>query len=92
MLLVDGEPAGAGVIVVNDFGSRLDIEGEVVARPRGGLTAVRVPEAPQVRSLAAGLYHDGWAAARLRYSVWPGDVERRRVCARAFAPGRDGGA
>ncbi len=71
VLLVDGEPAAAGVIVVNDFGSRVDLEGSVVARPRGGLTAVRVPEAPQVRSLAEGLYFDGWAAPRLRYSVWP---------------------
>jgi Dolichyl-phosphate-mannose-protein mannosyltransferase len=71
VLLADGEPAGAGVIVVNDFGSRIDLEGDVVAGPRGGLRAVRVPEAPQVRSLAEGLYFDGWAAPRLRYSVWP---------------------
>ena len=58
-------------IVVNDFGSRIDLEGVVVARPRGGLTAVRVTDAPRVRSLAEGLYFDGWAAPRLRYSVWP---------------------
>jgi hypothetical protein len=71
VLLVDGEPARAGVIVVNDFGSRIDLEGAVVARPRGGLTALRVQAAPRVRSLAEGLYFDGWAAPRLRYSVWP---------------------
>jgi hypothetical protein len=72
VLLVDGEPARAGALVVNDYGSRIDLEGQVVARPRGGLTAMRVPAAPHVRSLAEGLYFDGWASPRLRYSVWPG--------------------
>jgi hypothetical protein len=72
VLLVDGEPMRAGALVVNDYGSRLGLEGEVVARPRGGLVAMRVPAAPRVRSLAEGLYFDGWAAPRLRYSVWPG--------------------
>jgi hypothetical protein len=75
VLLVDGEPARGGVVVVNSFGSRIELEGTVVARPRGGLTALRVPQAPRVRSLAEGLYFDGWAAPRLRYSVWPAATE-----------------
>jgi hypothetical protein len=80
VLLVDGDPAPAGALVVNDYGSRIDIEGEVVAHPRGGLVAMRVPAAPRVRSLAEGLYFDGWAATRLRYSVWPGaSVDGRYV-------------
>jgi hypothetical protein len=78
VLLVDGEPAPAGPLVVNDYGSRIDLEGQVVAHPGGGLTAMRVPAAPRVRSLAEGLYFDGWAAPRLRYSVWPGAAARGR--------------
>jgi len=70
--LVDGRPSGAGVLVVNDFGTAIDIEGSrVVARPRDGLTAYRMPAAPHVRSLATGIYFDRWAAAVVRYQVWP---------------------
>jgi hypothetical protein len=71
VLLVDGKPAPAGALVVNDYGSQVDLEGQVVVRPGGGLVAMRVPDAPHVRSVAEGLYFDGWAAPRLRYSVWP---------------------
>jgi hypothetical protein len=70
-LLVDGRPAGSGVLVLNDFGARLGIEGTVVARPRDGLTAVRVPPSPRVRFFATGLGFDGWASALVRYQVWP---------------------
>lgn len=70
-LLVDGEPAPAGLLVVNDFGTRIDLEGSVVARPRTGLTEYRVPAGPRVGSLAEGLYADEWAASRLRYRAWP---------------------
>ena len=70
-LLVDGRSPGAGVLVLNDFGARLGIEGTVVARPRDGLTAVRVPASPRVRFFAMGLGYDGWAAAVVRYQVWP---------------------
>jgi hypothetical protein len=60
------------VLVVNDFASRLELRGAaVVARPRAGLTAVRVPAAPRVRSLATGLGFDGWAGALARYQAWP---------------------
>jgi hypothetical protein len=70
-LLVDGHTPDAGVLVVNDFGTAIDLEGEVVARPREGLTAYRVPAAPKVRSLATGVYFDRWAAAVVRYRAWP---------------------
>ena len=48
--------------------------GRVVARPRDGLTLVRVPAAPRVSSLAEGLYYDGWARGNLRYRTWPADA------------------
>lgn len=70
-LLVDGRSPPAGVIVINDFGTALGLEGEVVARPHDGLTAVRVPAAPRVDWLATGLTFDGWATAVVRYRVWP---------------------
>jgi len=70
-LLVDGRPAPAGLFVVNDFGTQLDLEGELVARPRPGLTLLRVPAAPHVASMARGLYHDGWSSGNLSYQVWP---------------------
>jgi hypothetical protein len=71
-LLVDGEPLRAGMLVVNDFASRLELRGaRVVLRPRAGLTALRVPAEPRVRSLATGLAFDGWAGALVRYQAWP---------------------
>jgi len=73
-LTVDGRPAAAGLLVVNDFGTRIALEGEVVARPSDGLTLVRVPEAPRVSSLAEGLYFDGWARGNLRFRTWPADA------------------
>lgn len=72
-LLVDGVPVAPGVLVVNEFGSRLAIDGRVEARPRAGLSAIRVPAHARVRSLADGLYFDGSAAAVLEYRVWPRD-------------------
>jgi hypothetical protein len=70
-LLVDGRPARAGLLVVNDFGTRAELEGEVVARPKAGLTLVRISDAPRVRSLARGLFHDGWANGDVRFRAWP---------------------
>jgi hypothetical protein len=57
--------------VVNDFGTQIDLEGTVVARPRPGLTELRVPAAPHVRWIATGLYGDGWSSGNLSYRVWP---------------------
>jgi hypothetical protein len=76
-LLVDGREPGPGVLVVNDFGTSIDIEGSVVARPLDGLTAYRVPAAPHVRSLANGLYFDRWAASLVRYRAWPRHASTR---------------
>ena len=79
VLLVDGRPAGAGLLVVNDFGTQIDLEGTVVARPRPGLTELRVPAAPHVRWIATGLYGDGWSSGNLSYRVWPQRVSANGV-------------
>ena len=71
-LSADGRPLRGGIVVLNDFGTRLELRSAtVVARPRAGLTAVRVPAAPQVSSIATGLGFDDWAASVVRYQVWP---------------------
>jgi hypothetical protein len=70
-LLEDGEPREAGLLVVADYGTRLELEGEILARPRPGLTLVRTGDAPKVHSAALGLFADGWASQSLRYRVFP---------------------
>jgi len=52
-------------------GTAIDLEGRVVARPRDGLVAYRIPAGARVRSLAKGLAPDEWSGARLTYRVWP---------------------
>ena len=69
-LLVDGAPQQAGVLVVDDWATAIELDGEAAARPRNGLTAYRVPAAPRVSSLTTGLYFDGWAGPELRHQVW----------------------
>ena len=71
-LLVDGSTMAAGVLVVNDYGTAIEFDGSrIVARPRAGLTAYRVPDSPHVRSLALGIGFDRWAEAVVRFQAWP---------------------
>jgi hypothetical protein len=69
--LVDGAAPSTKILVVNDYGSAIELDGEVVARPRNGLTAYRLPAEPRVRGLAVGLMFDRWAEALVTYRVWP---------------------
>ena len=75
ILLVDGAPAPAGLLVVNDFATQIELQGETLDRPENGLRLVRVPEGPQVDSLARGLFYDGWSNGNLSYRVWDGTGE-----------------
>jgi hypothetical protein len=70
-LVIAGRPTRSEVLVVNVDGSAIDLEGRVVARPRTGLVAYRVPAGAHVRSLARGLSPDGWTGSQLGYQVWP---------------------
>ena len=70
-LLVDGAPPSTKTLVVNDYGSAIQLDGDVVARPRDGLTAYRLSAEPRVRGLAVGLMFDRWAEGLVRYRVWP---------------------
>ena len=69
-LLVDGRPA-SGTLVVNDFGTAIELDGTVVARPRRGLTAYRLSSSPRVRLVAEGLMFDRWAAGIVTVRAWP---------------------
>jgi hypothetical protein len=62
---------GARTLVVNVSGSAIGLDGRVVARPRTGLVAYRIPAEGHVRWLARGLAPDGWTGTRLRYQAWP---------------------
>jgi hypothetical protein len=55
-------------------GTAIGLEGDVVARPRAGLVAYRIPDGAHVRWIARGLAPDGWTGARLLYRVWPARV------------------
>ena len=70
-LEIDGRPATAQTLVVNVSGSAIRIDGDVVARPREGLVAYRIPANAHVHSLTRGLAPDGWSGQRLRYQAWP---------------------
>jgi hypothetical protein len=70
-LYIDGKPAAPQTLVFNVSGTAIGLEGDVVARPRDGLVAYRVPGNGHVRWLARGLAPDGWTGSRLRYRVWP---------------------
>jgi hypothetical protein len=69
-------------VVVGDYGSAAQLVGSLVQRPRDGFTVWRLSGEPRLRSLAEGVYHDGWASALVRYRVWPqrsGGVYRVRL-------------
>jgi hypothetical protein len=70
-LEIGGKPTGAETLIVNVSGSAIRLEGEVVARPRDGLVAYRIPAGAHVYSLTRGLSPDGWMGERLRYQAWP---------------------
>jgi hypothetical protein len=78
-LELDGRAARAQLLVVNTFGSQIGLDGRVVARPRDGLVAYRIPARAQVHWLARGLAPDGWIGRRLTYRAWPAHTGTYRV-------------
>jgi hypothetical protein len=59
-------------LVVDDSGTRVELDAELVARPKQGLALYRVAGPIRLRSAAFGLYPDGWAQSVLRYAAFPG--------------------
>jgi hypothetical protein len=66
----------ARTLVVNINGSAIGLDGRIVARPRTGLVAYRIPPAAHVHWLADGLAPDRWTGTRLRYQAWPARAGR----------------
>jgi hypothetical protein len=58
-------------LVVNVAGSAIGLDGRIVARPRTGLVAYRLPRTPHVHWLAEGLAPDRWTGTKLQYRAWP---------------------
>jgi hypothetical protein len=69
---VGGEPVRSRYLVVDDSSTRADLVGERVLRPRAGLTLYRTAGALRFRSVAFGVYSDGWAQSIIRYRAFPG--------------------
>jgi hypothetical protein len=79
VLEIDGRPAAPQLVVANVSGSQLGIDGRIVAKPRAGLVAIRIPRGARVRWLAQGLGPDGWIGTWLVYRVWPAGSRGRYV-------------
>ena len=58
-------------LVVNVAGSAIGLDGRIVARPRTGLVAYRLPRTAHVHWLAEGLAPDHWTGTKLQYRAWP---------------------
>jgi hypothetical protein len=69
---VGGEPVRSRYLVVDDSGTQVDVVGDRVLRPRPGLTLYRTSGALRFRSVAFGVYSDGWAQSIVRYRAFPG--------------------
>ena len=67
-----GDPVRSRYLVVNDAGTQVDPVGARVLRPRDGLTLYRTDGALRFRSVAFGVYSDGWAQSIVRYRAFPG--------------------
>jgi hypothetical protein len=72
-LELGGSPS---TLVVNVAGSAIGLEGRIVARPRTGLVAYRLPRTAHVHWLAEGLAPDRWTGTKLQYRAWPIRVGR----------------
>jgi hypothetical protein len=67
-----GAPIRSEYVVVDHSGTRVDLDAEVVAQPRTDLALYRPAGVVRFRSVAFGLYSDGWAQSVVRYAAFPG--------------------
>jgi hypothetical protein len=66
-----GRPVRSRHLVVNDSGAQLELDGVRLRRLDEGLSLYRVDGPVRVRSLATGVYRDGWAQGVAGYRAWP---------------------
>ena len=87
-IVADGsrDPIRSEYVVVNDYGTRVELVGERVASPVAGLTLYR-PDGPvRLQSFATGVYTDSWARSVVGYSVWPRRADRGVYVVRLHLP------
>jgi hypothetical protein len=58
-------------LVVNDAGTQIELNGVRLERLDQGLSLYRLDGPLRVRSLATGVYRDGWAQSVVGYRAWP---------------------
>jgi hypothetical protein len=66
-----GEPVRSRYLVVNDAGTQVELAGQLLSRPRSGLSLYRTDGALRLRSYAEGVDRDGWARSVAGYRAWP---------------------
>jgi hypothetical protein len=81
-----GTPLRSEHLVVVDSASQVELEGDRVARPHGGLTLYRPAGQLRLRSLATGVHTDGWAEGVAAYRVWPREATRGEYRVRLELP------
>jgi hypothetical protein len=59
-------------LVVDESGTQVELDAELVNRPKPGLALYKTAGLVRFRSIAFGLYADGWAQSVLRYAAFPG--------------------
>jgi hypothetical protein len=76
-------------LVVNDFGTQIEPNGVRLERLDQGLSLYRLDGPLRVRSLATGVYRDGWAQSVVTYAAFPGHgVAGRYRVTLSLPPGR----
>jgi hypothetical protein len=66
-----GDAVGSRHLVVNDSGTQIELNGERLERLDEGLSLYRLHGPLRVRSIATGVYRDGWAQSVVSYRAWP---------------------
>jgi hypothetical protein len=66
-----GDAVGSRHLVVNDSGTRIELNGQRLERLDEGLSLYRLHGPLRVRSIATGVYRDGWAQSVVSYRAWP---------------------
>jgi hypothetical protein len=87
---VDGAPVQPRYLVVNDAGSQADVVGERLRQLPEGLSLYRLDGPLRFRSVALGVYRDGWAQSIVDYSAFPLQLSGGRYLVTLSLPkGRD---
>lgn len=85
----DGKPWRPRYLVVNDYGSQAEPVGEQLRSLPQGLSLYRLDGPVRFRSMAEGVYRDGWARSVVTYSAFPGRTTGRYRVTLSLPEGRE---